>query len=79
MVSIFGLIAFALVIVCLSRIKYIFSLAQHIDIDDVKCYKRGQLTEDDRRHVTRHISYCRKCRQLMLDTDPDDHLEHLVE
>jgi len=79
MVMIFTLLTAATIIVVYLRIKSASSLFKHLTVDDIKAYKRSHLSEEDRRQVTRHISYCNKCRQLMLDTDPDDEMEHLVE
>jgi len=79
MILIFGLLTLSTFVVVYFRIKSASTLFQHLTVEDVKAYKRGLVSQDDRRHVTRHISYCSKCRQLMLDTDPDDIAEHLVD
>lgn len=80
MVLIFSLLTAATVFVVYLRVKNASTLFKHLTVEDIKAYKRSRLSEDDRRHVTRHISYCEKCRQLMLETDPDDTIEeHLVE
>jgi hypothetical protein len=79
MVVVFGLLTISTLVVVYLRIKSASTLFQHLTVEDIKEYKRGHVSEDDRRHVTRHISYCAKCRQLMLDTDPDDTIDHLVE
>jgi|GEM_PF-2566777 len=79
MVVVFGLLTISTLVVVYLRIKSASTLFQHLTVEDIKEYKRGHVSEDDRRHVTRHISYCAKCRKLMLDTDPDDTIDHLVE
>jgi len=75
----FILLTAATAFVVYLKIKSASSLFQHISVEEIKAYKRGEISQDYRRQITRHISYCKKCRQLMLDTDPDDMLEHLVE
>ncbi len=79
MLTVFALLTISTAVVVYLKIKNASSILRHITVSEIKAYKRSEISQDDRRQITRHISYCAKCRQLMLDTDPDEMIEHLVE
>jgi len=60
-------------------IKQIFNQYQCITTQDIRAYKLSQLNQEDRRQVAVHVGVCEKCKLAMIEYDPDDTMEHLVE
>ncbi len=80
MVIIFCLLAAGTAFAVYRNLKNIFGIYQHLSDEDIDAYQTGQLSEDDRRFVTKHLGICERCQQAMIDYDPDDHhLDHLVD
>lgn len=79
MTTIFVLLASATLLVVIKRVRDIRSHYVCLTPKDMKAYKLGDLSHDDRRQVTMHLGLCEKCQQAMIDLDPDKTLDHLVE
>ncbi len=67
----FMLLAGATLLVVLKRVRAIRSHYRCLAMEDMKAYKLGHLSHDDRRQVTMHLGICEKCQQAMIDLDPD--------
>lgn len=79
MIYIFSLLAAGTAFAVYRNLKNIFGLYHHLTEQDIHAYQTGQLSEDDRRYVTKHLGVCEPCQQAMIDYDPDQHTDNFQE
>ena len=73
MIYIFSLLAAGTAFAVYRNLRNIFGLYNHLTDADIHAYQTGQLSEDDRRYVTKHLGVCEQCQQAMINHDPDEH------
>ncbi len=79
MIYIFSLLAAGTAFAVYRNLKNIFGLYHHLTEKDFHAYQTGQLSEDDRRYVTKHLGVCEQCQQAMIDYDPDEYIDSNLE